>query len=95
MVPDDPDWLTADSWFIDNLLRGDSIAFTVIVRRYQERLYNAVLRLVHDDKEAALDIVQETFLEAYKSLDKFRGDVKVFIWLYCNACLLASRTTAS
>jgi RNA polymerase sigma-70 factor (ECF subfamily) len=95
MVPDDPDWLTPDSCFIDKSLRGDSTAFTVIVRRYQERLYDAVLPLVHDNKEAALDIVQETFLDAYKTLDKLRGDVKIFIWLYCNACLLASRITAT
>lgn len=93
MIPEDPDWLTPDSWFIDQSLRGQPTAFTVIVRRYQEQLYNAVLRLVGDNPEFALDIVQETFLDAYKSLENFKGDMKVFIWLYCHACLVASRTS--
>jgi RNA polymerase sigma-70 factor (ECF subfamily) len=95
MIPDDPDWSTPDSWFIDKSLRGEPTSFTVIVRRYQERLYNAVLRLVGDNEQFALDIVQETFLDAYKSLEKLRGDVNVFIWLYGIACLVASRTSHS
>jgi RNA polymerase sigma-70 factor (ECF subfamily) len=51
------------------------------VRRYQERLYNTVFRLV-DNAEDAHDVVQEAFLNAYQSLDSFKHDSRFFTWLY-------------
>ncbi len=53
----------------------------MLVRRYQERLYNSVYRLV-DNAEDAQDVVQEAFLNAYQSLDGFKGDSLFFTWLY-------------
>jgi RNA polymerase sigma-70 factor (ECF subfamily) len=51
------------------------------VRRHQDRLYNTVYRLV-DNADDALDVVQEAFLNAYQSLDSFKGDALFFTWLY-------------
>ena len=51
------------------------------MRRYQDRLYNTVYRLV-DNAEDAQDVVQEAFLNAYQSLDSFKGDSLFFTWLY-------------
>lgn len=56
-------------------------AFNLIVRKHQKRVYWHVRRLVidHDD---ANDIVQNTFIKAWKSLDNFREESKLFSWLY-------------
>jgi RNA polymerase sigma-70 factor (ECF subfamily) len=51
------------------------------VSRYQDRLYNTVVRLV-DNAEDARDVVQEAFLSAYQSLGSFKGDSLFFTWLY-------------
>ena len=70
-----------DQQLIANCLAGDSAAFGDLVRRYQDRLYNTVYRLV-DNAEDALDVVQEAFLNAYQSLESFKGDALFFTWLY-------------
>jgi RNA polymerase sigma-70 factor (ECF subfamily) len=62
-------------------LRGETTAFGLLVRKYQDRLYNTVYRLV-DNAEDAQDVVQEAFLHAYQSLDSFKGDALFFTWLY-------------
>jgi RNA polymerase sigma-70 factor (ECF subfamily) len=70
-----------DQRLIAECLQGNTAAFGVLVRRYQERLYNSVYRLV-ENAEDAQDVVQEAFLNAYQSLDGFKGDSQFFTWLY-------------
>jgi RNA polymerase sigma-70 factor (ECF subfamily) len=70
-----------DHSLIAACLQGNSAAFGDLVRRYQDRLYNTVYRLV-DNAEDAQDAVQEAFLNAYQSLDSFKGDSLFFTWLY-------------
>ncbi len=70
-----------DQKLIDRCLDGETAAFGELVRRYQDRLYNTVYRLV-DNSEDAQDIVQDAFLNAYQSLDGFKGDSQFFTWLY-------------
>ena len=70
-----------DQSLIAECLQGNTSAFGVLVRRYQERLYNSVYRLL-DNAEDARDVVQEAFLSAYQSLDSFKGDARFFTWLY-------------
>jgi RNA polymerase sigma-70 factor (ECF subfamily) len=70
-----------DHRLIAECLRGDTASFGVLVRRYQERLYHTVFRLV-GNAEDAQDVVQETFLNAYQSLEGFKGDSQLFTWLY-------------
>ena len=70
-----------DHRLIADCLRGESSAFGVLVRRYQDRLYHTVYRLV-GNAEDAQDVVQEAFLNAYQSLDSFKGDALFFTWLY-------------
>jgi RNA polymerase sigma-70 factor (ECF subfamily) len=72
--PDDPR-------LIADCLRGNTAAFGELVRRYQDRLYNTVYRLV-GNAEDAQDVVQEAFLSAYQSLGSFKGDAQFFTWLY-------------
>ena len=70
-----------DHRLIADCLQGRTAAFGELVRRYQDRLYNCIYRLV-DSEEDAQDIIQEAFLNAYQSLDRFKGDSQFFTWLY-------------
>ena len=56
-------------------------AFTQVVEEYSEKLYWLIRKMVlsHDD---ANDILQNTFLKAWLNLDNFRGDAKLFTWIY-------------
>jgi RNA polymerase sigma-70 factor, ECF subfamily len=70
-----------DQRLITASVQGNTAAFGDLVRRYQDRLYHAVYRLV-DHPDDALDVVQEAFLNAYQSLGSFKGDARFFTWLY-------------
>jgi RNA polymerase sigma-70 factor (ECF subfamily) len=70
-----------DQRLIIECLKGNPNAFGALVRRYQDRLYHTVFRLV-DNAEDAQDVVQEVFLNAYQSLEAFKGDSQLFTWLY-------------
>ncbi|MBL4587694.1 MAG: RNA polymerase sigma factor [Flavobacteriales bacterium] len=58
-----------------------NFAFSKLVNRYQERLYWHIRRIVidHDDAD---DVLQNTFIKAFKNLDRFREDSQLFTWLY-------------
>jgi RNA polymerase sigma-70 factor (ECF subfamily) len=64
------------------LERDDRHAFATLVRRHQSPVRALLRRLTCGDIGAADDLAQETFLAAYRSLDRFRGDAKVSTWLY-------------
>jgi RNA polymerase sigma-70 factor (ECF subfamily) len=70
-----------DHRLIAECLKGRTAAFGELVRRYQDRLFNTVYRLV-DNTEDAQDVVQDAFLHAYQSLGSFKGDSQFFTWLY-------------
>lgn len=70
-----------DDRLIAECLQGRSAAFGPLVERYQDRLFNSVLRLVNDPEDAR-DVVQEAFLSAYQALGSFKGDSQFFTWLY-------------
>jgi RNA polymerase sigma-70 factor (ECF subfamily) len=70
-----------DQRLITECLQGSTTAFGVLVRRYQDRLYHSVYRMV-DNPDDALDVVQDAFLNAYQNLDSFKGDSLFFTWLY-------------
>ena len=70
-----------DRRLIRECLQGRQAAFGELVRRYQDRLFNSILRVL-DQPEDAADVVQEAFLNAYQSLANFKGDSEFFTWLY-------------
>lgn len=70
-----------DRRLISDALQGRSAAFGELVIRYQDRLYNAVLR-VADNPDDAQDVVQDAFVNAYQSLKSFKGDAEFYTWLY-------------
>lgn len=56
-------------------------AYRELLRLYKERLYWHIRKIVisHDDAD---DVLQNTFIKVYRSIDKFKGDSKLFSWLY-------------
>ena len=58
-----------------------SYAFNMIVRKYQDRLYWHIRKMVivHDDAD---DLLQNCFMKAWKGLDNFRGESQLYTWLY-------------
>ena len=55
--------------------------FDSLVAKYEKRIFNIIYRMINDYEEAT-DLTQDTFISAFKHYDKFRGDAKVFTWLY-------------
>jgi RNA polymerase sigma-70 factor, ECF subfamily len=60
---------------------GRAEAFGDVVKRYQDRLFNTIYRLLGDYQEAG-DLTQQAFMKAYLSLDQFRGGSSFYTWLY-------------
>ena len=64
-------------------------AFTDIIRKYQERLYWHVRRMVVDHEDAN-DVLQNMFIKVWNGLENFREDSQLYTWLYriaTNECL--------
>jgi RNA polymerase sigma-70 factor, ECF subfamily len=55
--------------------------FRLLMTRYQERLYWHVRRLVVDHEDAD-DVIQNTFIKVFKGLSGFKGNSKLYTWLY-------------
>lgn len=64
-------------------------AFTAIVKKYQEKLYWHIRRMVVDHEDAN-DVLQNTFIKVWNGLANFRQDSRLYTWLYriaTNECL--------
>ena len=70
-----------DQNIITKVLQGDVDAFGLLVKRYEEPLYNLMYRITKST-ESAEDLTQETFIRAYEKLEKFKPGRKFFSWLY-------------
>ncbi|HUY37430.1 MAG TPA: sigma-70 family RNA polymerase sigma factor [Candidatus Binataceae bacterium] len=68
--------------------KGDSEAFGVLVERYQRRVANVALSVVHNQDDA-IELAQETFVRAYENLSKFESRSSFSTWLYRIAANLA------
>lgn len=55
--------------------------YTAIVKKYQEKLYWHIRRLVIDHEDAN-DVLQNVFVRVWKGLDNFREDSQLYTWLY-------------
>ncbi|NTW17796.1 MAG: sigma-70 family RNA polymerase sigma factor [Syntrophaceae bacterium] len=69
-----------DAGFVARSRQGDTEAFAVLVRRHQKKMLNVAYRMIGDYDEAC-DVVQESFLSAYRAIGKFRGDARFSTWL--------------
>jgi len=58
-----------------------NLDFDALVAKYEKKIFNVIYRFL-GDYEDATDLTQETFVSAFRHYDRFRGDSKVFTWLY-------------
>lgn len=71
----------ADRVLVERVQAGDKQAFGLLVSKYQRKLARLVARMVRDPAEVE-DIVQDSFIRAYRALPGFRNDSAFYTWLY-------------
>jgi RNA polymerase sigma-70 factor, ECF subfamily len=62
-------------------MRGDTESFNQLILRWERPIYALAYRVLGREEEAR-DIVQETFLRAFRSISRFRGQAKFSSWIY-------------
>ena len=85
----DGDDFDGDAALVARALESDLAAFERLTARYQKKLVAYAARMLNDVDEAE-DVVQETFVKAYSSLDSFRGASSFSTWIYritSNLCI--------
>jgi RNA polymerase sigma-70 factor (ECF subfamily) len=82
MTSRDPDAsIVPDEELVRRVLCGDRDAYEVLVRRHQGKIVAFVQRMVVD-RDAALDVAQETFIKAWQHLARFDPKWRFTTWLY-------------
>ncbi len=67
--------------FVDAARNGDRAAFDELVRRTYVDTYTLAMRLTANEEDAR-DVVQESYLRAWKGIKRFRGDAQFSTWMY-------------
>jgi RNA polymerase sigma-70 factor (ECF subfamily) len=70
-----------DQQLVERVQKGDQRAFGLLVEKYQRKLGRLLGRMIRDQAEVE-DVVQESFIKAYRALPNFRGDSAFYTWLY-------------
>jgi RNA polymerase sigma-70 factor (ECF subfamily) len=88
--------LRADEYLVEAAQAGNSEAFGQLVERYQDRLYNTLVRVL-GSRDDASEVLQDAFVLAYTKLGSFRGNSQFYTWMYRvalnQACSHRRRTT--
>ena len=71
----------SDGELVRESRHGDKEAFRELVERYQRKIVSVALGMVNNPEDA-LEIAQETFVKAFQSLGKFKGESSFYTWLY-------------
>jgi RNA polymerase sigma factor (sigma-70 family) len=69
-----------DHELITRILKGEKALYAIIVRRYNQRLYRAGMSIINDETEVE-DAMQDTYINAWKNLDKFKFRSSFSTWL--------------
>lgn len=70
-----------DQLLVARAQQGDKRAFGLLVEKYHRKLGRLLSRMIRDQAEVE-DVVQESFIKAYRALHSFRGDSAFYTWLY-------------
>lgn len=81
MTEHTPPSASIDHTLVERVKKGDSRAFDLLVLKYQGRVLSVISRFIQD-REYAMDVAQETFVKAWRSIEQFRGDSQFYTWLY-------------
>ena len=85
----DPEHYSAEERsLIQSIVSGNAQLFTVLVDRYQQRLFGSMLAMIGNRQDAE-DLTQETFLTAYHKLVQFENRSSFYTWLHRIAFNLA------
>jgi len=71
----------SETKLVEKLRSGDGAAMAEFYNLYRNRLYSVIWEQVDRNEAIAEDLVQEVFLAALSTLDKFRGDSQLYTWL--------------
>lgn len=83
----------SDTELVARAQSGDLNAFDGLVNQHQDRVFALAYRMLGNSEDAA-DVQQETFIQAWKNLHRFRGDAALSTWLHritVNICLSRRR----
>jgi len=70
-----------DNLYLQKVLEGDVSKFSFFIEKYKDMAFSIAFRII-DNREDAEEIVQDSFLKAFKALSKFKGDSKFSTWFY-------------
>jgi RNA polymerase sigma factor (sigma-70 family) len=70
-----------DSYYIKQVLQGNTNAFSYLVEKHKRMAYTLALKLVQVPEDAE-EIAQDAFVKAFQALDNFKGESKFSTWLY-------------
>ena len=72
---------TEETFSLEALNNSDPAEYARVVEIYSGYIYRLALKMLHNPQDAE-DVLQETFIKAYRALPKFNGHSKVSTWLY-------------
>lgn len=70
-----------DQLYIDKVIQGDANSFAFLVEKYKDMVFSLAMKVTRNREEAE-EVSQDTFIKAFKSIQKFKGDSKFSTWLY-------------
>ncbi|MFZ0034753.1 MAG: sigma-70 family RNA polymerase sigma factor [Sedimentisphaerales bacterium] len=70
-----------DAVLVQQSRQGDSAATERLIRKYQNRIYNAILRICANPDDAA-ELTQDTFVKVIENIDKFEGRSSFYTWVF-------------
>lgn len=70
-----------DQLYIAKVINGDTNSFAYLVDNYKDMVYSLAYKMTKN-KEESEEVSQDTFIKAYKNLNKFKGESKFSTWLY-------------
>ncbi len=85
--------IQTDNYYIEQVLDGNTEAFSFLVEKYQDMIYGLSLKMLRNAEDAE-ELAQDTFVKAYRSLSSYKGTSKFSTWLYriaYNAAISAMR----
>jgi len=87
-----------DSVLVEQSQAGDAMAMERLILKYQNRIYNVILKMCGNPDDAA-ELTQEAFVKVIESIDKFKGRSSFYTWLFriavnltLNHCQRSART---
>ena len=70
-----------DETLVKQCQRGDSEAMTCLIVKYQDRIYNTILKICNNSDDAA-ELTQDTFVKVIENITAFRGKSSFYTWLF-------------